>query len=176
MSVSQVYVPRVAFRSTTIDINGLDVVVDFYCQRGGDGESAVDMKFVLRKLPKAHTSLIKKLSIVSRGRFRNGVNAGASITGNSIYVRVGNTDKEDVLFHEVGHFVYRDLLSSKDKAFWRDMWKECDLPTLYSYDSSVEFFCECYAIYYQHLGSNLDEFILDWFKEYLDNDKGKIND
>lgn len=72
------------------------------------------------------------------------------------------------IFHEVGHHIYRTILSSEDKADWNHFWTEhkVELPSDYALTKPTEGFAEAYANWQESPGS-MGPYVNRWFSKRL---------
>lgn len=73
------------------------------------------------------------------------------------------TDKVDVIFHEVGHHVYYDIINDETRGRWNVMASQImksELPSEYAGRNLSESFAECYQTYQrgEHLPSDIQNF------------------
>jgi len=137
----------------------------------------------LKRLPKEHTGLIREWKLCTQSDFRKLANVppGREIAGlydpftrTLALLGVEEDTSGFVVFHEVGHAVWHEILTDVDRKKIEKWWKRSKAfskgegpsfpyPTFYSLNSPNEYFAECYSMWWSGRTDRVAPEVRSWF-------------
>lgn len=124
---------------------------DYFLMR--EGKETEDVKKTLGKIPKSHRDLIKGYKITFQTS--NGLKGDPDHVGfideekKSIVIAAPwNHSREYTLLHEVGHAVWKYLVSEEKKIEWKKLLAKNKGKEKHLNQNDEELFCMIYAQYY----------------------------
>ncbi len=117
-------------------------------------EEKKDIQKTLKKIPKKHSLLVKDYTIhfEPNNALKGDKNHIGFIDEENKKIVISspwNYGREYTLLHEVGHAVWKYIVSSDKKALWRKLLKEEKSKNNKDFSQNhEEIFCMCYAQYY----------------------------